>query len=152
MQTAPITFASSKTVTAAASAFEANASRMSYGVAGGLHAGGLDGRRPFALAEVVEVERSAFGRRVQERRVEARRQSVERGERAAGERHVAHAVLRLAAGHDARVDALLLDAHEPAAAVDVAALERGPFFRPQPGRGAEVGQRLVGGRELGAPE
>jgi hypothetical protein len=66
----PITFASSNTVTRAASAFDATC-RACRKASPGFARHGLDGGRPDALAEVVQVERPALGRREEQRRVPA---------------------------------------------------------------------------------
>jgi hypothetical protein len=101
-------------------------------------AGALDGGRPFAPPEVVEVEELAGRRREQQRRRELGGQPVERGDGAAGERNIADRVGGLAARPDRAVGGDLLDPDDTAGAVDMPALERGPLLRSQPGRGSTV--------------
>ena len=87
----PITFASSKTVTPAASARLANVVAKVVGRRGCLHVSGLDGGRPLALAKVVEVERPTARRGEEQRCVESRRERIEPLQGTARERHLATA-------------------------------------------------------------
>jgi hypothetical protein len=64
-------------------------------------------------------------------------------------RHLPAAPVRLGELDDLSVGDRALDVHDAAAAIDVAALERRPLLRAQPGRGRERRQRPADRRQLG---
>src|SRR6266511_5518178 len=91
---------------------------------------------PVAVAEVVEVEVTAAGRREEKLTLTVSSELVERSERDGLQGHRADAPLGLRALEPA-VSECATDVDDSCLAVDVALLERHPLAGPQSGRGEE---------------
>src|SRR5215210_1260600 len=97
---------------------------------------------PMAVAEVVEVEVTAAGRREEQLTLTVGSELVERCERDGLQRHRADAPLGLRALEPA-VSERATDVDDACLAVDVALLERHPLAGPQSRRGREDDRRPV---------
>src|SRR5215218_10712596 len=97
---------------------------------------------PVAVAEVVEVEVPAAGRREEKLTLTVGSEPVERCERDGLQRHRADAPLGLRCLEPA-VSECATDVDDSCLAVDVALLERHPLAGPQSGRGREKHCRPV---------
>ena len=97
---------------------------------------------PVAVAEVVEVEVAAAGRREEKLTLPLGSELVERSQRDGLQGHRADAPLGLRALEPA-VSECATDVDDSCLAVDVALLERHPLAGPQSGRGREEYRRPV---------
>ena len=114
----------------------------------GFDARRLDRGRPFALTEVVEVERPAVGA-ANTSGVSSRGGIASTAASAARVSGTSRTLLLgLATGTDAAIDVLLFDAHETACPVDVSPFQRGPSCGRSPVAAPNRAASGIGGCEL----